>query len=216
MTYPSSFCRKVLSVREQEGLTIVQTAARFCMGIASVTRWLKNPDPKLTRNKPATKIDMIALARDVREFPDACQAERAQRLGASTQGIGHALRRMNISYKKTLQHPRANEDERRTFQEMIKVYKAQNRTIVYIDESGFAHDMPRMHGGRVNVIGALIDKCLLTVGLFKNNINADAFFGWTVLDLLPKLPPASVVVMDNAIFRKRQDIQDAITQAGHA
>ena len=100
MTYPSSFRRKVLSVREQEGLTIVQVAARFCVGIASVTRWLKNPDPKLTRNKPATKIDMIALARDVREFPDAYQAERAQRLGVSTQGIGHALRRMNISYKK--------------------------------------------------------------------------------------------------------------------
>ncbi|WP_396956173.1 hypothetical protein [Nitrosomonas sp.] len=52
-----------------------------------------------------------------------------------------------------------------------------------MDESGFAHDMPRTHGyapigkrchgrcnwharGRVNVIGALIDKCLLTVGQF--------------------------------------------------
>jgi len=116
---------------------------------------------------------------------------------------------------------------------MIKVYKAQNRTIVYIDESGFAHDMPRTHGyapigkrcygvcdwqarGRVNVIGALIDKCLLTVALFTSNINADTFFSWTVLDLLPKLPPASVVIMDNATFHKRQDIQNTITQAGTA
>jgi len=65
------------------------------------------------------------------------------------------------------------------------------------------------------VIGALIDKCLLTVALFTSNINADTFFSWTVLDLLPKLPPASVVVMDNATFHKRQDIQNAITQAGH-
>jgi len=129
-----------------EGLSIAQVAARFCVGIASVTRWLKNPNPKLTRNKPATKIDMIALARDVREFPDAYQAERARRLGVSEKGIGHALRRMGISYKKTLQHPRANEGERHTFQETIKAYKAQNRTIVYIDESGFAHDMPRTHG----------------------------------------------------------------------
>ncbi|MCO6426917.1 MAG: transposase [Nitrosomonas communis] len=53
------------------------------------------------------------------------------------------------------------------------------------------------------------------MGLFKSNIDADTFFGWTVYDLLPKLPPASVVVMDNAIFHKRQDIQNAITQAGH-
>src|SRR5690606_8316776 len=58
----------------------------------------------------------------------------------------------------------------------------------------------------VNVIGALIGKYLLAVGLFKSNIDADTFFGWTVYDLLPKLPPASVVVMDNAIFHKRQDI----------
>jgi hypothetical protein len=62
------------------------------------------------------------------------------------------------------------------------------------------------------VIGALIGKCLLTVGLFKSNIDADTFFGWTVHDLLPKLPPASVV---DATFHKRQDIQNAITQAGH-
>ncbi|WP_287398781.1 IS630 transposase-related protein [Nitrosomonas sp. H1_AOB3] len=101
MTYPISFRRKVLSVREKEGLTIVQTAARFCVGIASVTRWIKNPVPQETRNKPATKIDMAALARDVREFPDAYQAERARRLGVSEKGIGHALRRMNISYKNT-------------------------------------------------------------------------------------------------------------------
>ena len=100
MTYPSSFRRKVLSVRSSEGLTIAQVAARFCVGVASVTRWVKNPDPKLTRNKPATKIDMQALARDVLEYPDAYQYERAQRLGVSEKGIGHALRRMGITYKK--------------------------------------------------------------------------------------------------------------------
>ena len=100
MTYPISFRRKVLSVREKEGLTIAQTAARFCVGIASVTRWVKNPVPKESRNKPATKIDMAALAHDVREFPDAYQAKRARRLGVSEKGIGHALRRMHISYKK--------------------------------------------------------------------------------------------------------------------
>jgi hypothetical protein len=111
----------------------------------------------------------------------------------SEKGIGHALRRMNISYKKNLQHPKANEDKRHTFQETIKAYEAQNRAIVYIDESSFAHDMLRTHGyaptvkrchgvcnwharGRVNVIKALIGKCLLTMGLFKSNINADTFF----------------------------------------
>ncbi|MCO6426916.1 hypothetical protein [Nitrosomonas communis] len=79
-------------------------------------------------------------------FPDAYQAERARRPGVNEKGIDHALRRMNISYRKTLRHPKANEDKRHTFQVTIKVYEAQNCVIVYIDESGFAHDMPRTHG----------------------------------------------------------------------
>ena len=69
--------------------------------------------------------------------------------------------------------------------------------------------------GRTNVIGALIGKLLLTVGLFNTNVNANIFYQWTVQDLLPKLPPASIVVMDNATFHKRSDIRLAISDAGH-
>ena len=100
MTYSIDFRRKVIAVREKEGLTIAEVAARFCIGIATVVRWLKRVEPQRTRVKPATKIDRIALARDVREYPDAFQHERAARLGVSQKGIGHALRRMNITYKK--------------------------------------------------------------------------------------------------------------------
>jgi hypothetical protein len=53
---------------------------------------------------------------------------------------------MGISYKKTLRHPKADADARLLFQAKIKLYEAQGRPIVYIDESGFAHDMPRTHG----------------------------------------------------------------------
>jgi transposase len=100
-----------------------------------------------------------------------------------------------------------------------------------LDESGFAHDMPRTHGysakgslcfgtqnwnakGRTNVIGAIIGKLLLTVMLFTTNIDTDVFYGWMTQDLLPKCPPNSVIVMDNAAFHKRKDIQDAIHKAG--
>ena len=62
MTYPISFRRKVLSVREKENLSIAQVAKRFDVGVASVMRWIKSPDPKTTRNKPATKINMERLA----------------------------------------------------------------------------------------------------------------------------------------------------------
>lgn len=98
MSYSSDFRRKVLSVRAREGLTIAAVARRFTVGTASVVRWLKQPEPQRRRNKPATKIDPIALARDVREHPDAYLHERAARFGVSIQGIAHALRRMNITY----------------------------------------------------------------------------------------------------------------------
>ena len=40
MTYPVKFRQQVLSLREREGLTIEQVAARFEVGKASVMRWL--------------------------------------------------------------------------------------------------------------------------------------------------------------------------------
>ncbi len=60
-------------------------------------------EPKKTRNKPATKIDMKALEEDVKTYPDAYQYERAARLGVSQRAIGNALKRLGISYKKNAQ-----------------------------------------------------------------------------------------------------------------
>lgn len=92
--------------------------------------------------------------------------------------------------------------------------------------------MPRTHGyaprgkrvfgkhdwqarGRTNVIGALLGGVMLTTCLFNCNIDADVFYTWLTTDLIPKLPPGSVLVMDNASFHKRSDIQTAIKQAKH-
>jgi transposase len=104
--------------------------------------------------------------------------------------------------------------------------------IVYLDESGFAVDMPRTHGyaqigkrcygssdwharGRVNVIGASINMELISVGLFDSYIDSDIFYQWTIRFLLPALKQSSVIVLDNAAFHKRHDIQRAILDAGH-
>ncbi len=106
------------------------------------------------------------------------------------------------------------------------------KSIVYLDESGFAVDAPRTHGyarigrrcygshdwnarGRINVIGASINNKLIGVGLFDSNIDSDVFYQWTIECLLPVLKQNSVVVLDNAAFHKRQDIQQAIIDAGH-
>tara|TARA_B100002051_G_scaffold180256_1_gene170723 strand:+ start:224 stop:409 length:186 start_codon:yes stop_codon:yes gene_type:complete len=53
----------------------------------------------MTRDKPATRLDMAQLARDVEQAPDAYQWERAKRLGVAERTIGYGLQRL-ISYKK--------------------------------------------------------------------------------------------------------------------
>ena len=45
-----------------------------------------------------------------------------------------------------MRHPKADEEERRSFLEKIERYEKDGRPILYIDESGFAVDQPRPHG----------------------------------------------------------------------
>lgn len=102
---------------------------------------------------------------------------------------------------------------------------------MYLDESGFAHDMPRTHGYSIkgercygkhdwgakattNAIGALLGNRLLTASLFEHNIDTQTFTSWVKQDLIPKLPEDSVLVLDNATFHKNKEMQDYIREAG--
>lgn len=79
--------------------------------------------------------------------------------------------------------------------------------------------MPRTHGyaarGRVNALGALLRGVLLTVSLTTSNVDTEIFNLWLEGDLLPKLPPGSVVVLDNASFHRHPDTRIITQKAGH-
>ena len=129
-------------------------------------------------------------------------------------------------------HPKADEEKRTSHKQKILAYASEGKQLIYIDESGFAVDMPRTHGysqkgkrcygthnwnakGRINAIGAQIGSDFLTVSLVDGSVNSDVFHAWVEQDLLPKIPKPSVVIMDNATFHKRQDTQKTINRAGH-
>jgi len=138
-----------------------------------------------------------------------------------------------LPIKKTQKHPKADPEKRHTFCQELDRHKQDGRTIiVYLDESGFAHDAPRTHGysikglrcygthdwgakGRTNAIGALVGKLLLTAGLLTGSVNTEIFTCWVQQALLPQLPPNSVIVMDNASFHKGLDMQNSIKASGH-
>lgn len=200
MTHSRDFREKVLLVKEKKSLSFAKIAKRFDVGIATVVRWAENIESKTTRNKPDTKIDMDALKRDVEAYLDAYQFESAYRLNVSKTEIGYALKSLGVAYKKTLNHPRANPEKRSAFCQILAEFEKQGRLPVFIEENGFAHDMPRTHGyakkgsrccgdhdwglkGRTNAIGALLGGILLTVSLFETTINSVIFNQWVIQDL---------------------------------
>jgi len=100
MAYSLDYRRRVMKIKSEENLTFEETSKRFGVSMRTLFNWKQRLDPKKTRERPAIKIDMQALAKDVEEHPDAYQYERAEKFGVSPWGIGLALRRLKVSYKK--------------------------------------------------------------------------------------------------------------------
>ena len=189
MAYSLDFRKRVFLLKEKYGLTFKETSERFGVDIRTLFRWQRRLEPKIARKKSATKINMQALQEDVEKNPDRFQYERAQDYGVSQAAIFYALKRLKISRKKTLNHPKADESKRTDFKARLSNYQKVNTPIIYVDESGFALDAPRTHGytqkgqrcygtrdwhakGRVNAIGAILDFEFLSVELWECNIDS--------------------------------------------
>jgi transposase len=61
----------------------------------------------------------------------------------------------------------------------------------------------------------LLAGVLLTTSLFQTTINTLIFDTWAIECLIPKLPPKSVIILDNASFHKGKAMQKAMEDAGH-
>jgi transposase len=104
-----------MKLKEEEDLTFEATSRRFGIGIRTLFRWQRRIKPVMKRNKPATKIDMDALRKDVQENPDSYQYERAKRFGVSQTCIFFALRRLGVSYKKNSESSKGRPDKTYSF-----------------------------------------------------------------------------------------------------
>ena len=100
MTYSLDFRRHVLKIKAEEGLSFSATSERFKIGKNTLFLWSKQIIPQRTRLKPATKINIEALKKDIIDYPDAYYYERACRLKVSKTGIYWAMKRLGVSYKK--------------------------------------------------------------------------------------------------------------------
>lgn len=57
--------------------------------------------------------------------------------------------------------------------------------------------------------------CLRWVYL-RASVNADTFLAWVEHVLLPQLPPAAIILLDNAAFHRRADLQNTLRYVGHS
>lgn len=105
MTYSVHFRKKVLAVKEKEQLSFSGISKKFNIGRNTIFSWTKKLHPQKHRDKKAIKIDRDKLVQDVKEYRDAYQYERAERLGVSRSGIQKALKKLRITYKKSFTTP---------------------------------------------------------------------------------------------------------------
>ncbi|WP_075260362.1 IS630 transposase-related protein [Holospora undulata] len=56
----------------------------------------------------------------MRNYPDSYSYERAIRLGVSVSGIKHAKKRIEATYKKTLNHPKEDPEKNLRFSKKLK------------------------------------------------------------------------------------------------
>ena len=76
------------------------------------------------------RLALNLLAFDVEIYPDADQDERAERFGVCQKTIGQALKKLNVTYKKALTHPKVNVGKRRDFQRQIVGRRADKSLIL--------------------------------------------------------------------------------------
>lgn len=94
MTYPVHVRKKIL--QDLETQSVREVATRHKISPTTIQNWKKQLEPKIGHNYPPRKISNDALRNDVERYPNASQAERAQRFNCSTSGIRDALKRLGI------------------------------------------------------------------------------------------------------------------------
>ena len=114
------------------------------------------------------------------------------------------------------------------------VQKYGSKNIVYVDESGFAKHSYRPHGwavrgtkvfgqvagnhkqGRTNLIMAQRGKEWLAPMLFDGSCTHEVVTTWVEKALIKELNPNSLVIMDNAPFHNKADINAVLEAHGHS
>lgn len=100
MTYPITFRKKILKIKDKEGLSFAEVAKKYGISKAAIFRWSKKIEPQKQRDRKWSKINATDLKKDIEKYPYSYCYERAKRLGVSETGVRDAQYRLGVTYKK--------------------------------------------------------------------------------------------------------------------
>lgn len=121
--------------------------------------------------------------------------------------------------------------QRKRFLRLRERFLRRGKTLVYLDESGFAPTVTRRYAyaakgqrvyglvagrrrPRTSLIAARFGKHFEQPFLFEGSCTAEVFNRWLGSQLCPQLSDEHVVVMDNAPFHKSNTTADLIHRTG--
>jgi putative transposase len=111
-----------------------------------------------------------------------------------------------------------------------EIQEIKKEDIIYIDESGIEEQrrekgwslkgkriMGKIKGKRtkrINILAGQQGKKILAPKTTKENVNREIFNEWLEKELLPKIGPGKVIIMDNASFHKSPKTRALIESKG--
>lgn len=116
---------------------------------------------------------------------------------------------------------------------LISVAKIPEDKIAYVDETGFDQYVYRPHGRskkgekilglvsgkrfqRTSLVAGLLNRKKLIAPLqYEGTMDSVLFEQWFSMCLIPELPTSSVVIMDNARFHRKAELEKIATSKGH-
>ena len=99
MGYSKDFKDKVIEIMARDEMSVRKSARYFNVCIQTIQNWKKSTVSKPIPGCPA-KISRAQILKDVEQYPDDYQYERAERLAVSTHAVFNALRAAEISRRK--------------------------------------------------------------------------------------------------------------------
>ena len=191
--------------------------------------------PRARGGPKVIKIDLGRLRELVDEQPDATIKELHERLSVNCtkSAVAQALRRMGLSFKKTLhasEQDRPDVAERRTQWKHDQPERDAQR-LIFIDETWAKTNMTRLRGrapvgerlvakvpyghwNTTTLIAALAIDGVRCSTVVDGPVNADVFEAFVAQVLVPQLRSGDLVVMDNLSSHKRATTRQLIEAAG--